>query len=76
MVALRIDQIRPQFKTGEEAAMEAYAQTIDDMTLGAREDRALEFINELPPAQAERVRERWYSMLRCAASVQEARRDD
>ena len=76
MVALRIDQIRPQFKTGEEAAMEAYAQTIDDMTLGAREDRALEFINELPPAQAERVRERWYAMLRCAASVQEARRDD
>lgn len=75
MVAHRIAESRSSFQTGEDAAMEAYAQVIDDMTLAAREEKVMEFLNELPPIQAEAARQWWFSMIRTAASVKEDRRD-
>ncbi len=76
MVAHRIASTREDFETGEEASMEAFASVIDDMTLSSREERVMEFLNDLPPTEAEKARAWWYSMLRMAASVKEERRDE
>ena len=59
----------------EEAGRNAYTRVLDEAVLGANEDRALEFINELPPSQREAVRETWFQLLRLAASNEERIRD-
>ena len=50
-------------------------QIVDDAFLAANENRAMEFIDELPASQREKVREHWFGMLRNAASNAERERD-
>lgn len=57
------------------ASYEAYARLLDDFVLAANEDRAMEFINELPNSQREEVRDMWFGLLRNAASNEERARD-
>ena len=59
----------------QEAARNAYARVLDEAVLGANEERAMEFINELAPSEREQVREMWFDLLRTAASNEERIRD-
>ena len=61
--------------TPSEASSNAYIRVLDEAVLGANEDRAQEFINELPPSEREAVRETWFQLLRQAASNEERIRD-
>lgn len=61
--------------TPPEAARNAYAKVIDDFALGANEDRAMDFIGELPPSQRKAVRSAWMELVRNAASNEERVRD-
>ena len=62
-------------RQAEEASGNAYARLLDDFTLGANEERAMDFINEMKPSQRERIREEWFKLLRHAASNEENVRD-
>jgi hypothetical protein len=57
------------------AAHDAYAKVIDDFALGANEQRAMDFIGELPPSQRDAVRAAWFELVRNAASNEERERD-
>ena len=59
----------------QEAWGNAQSRVIDEMVLGANEDRVNEFLGELPRDQRERARELWFQMLRLAASNEERVRD-
>lgn len=61
--------------TPEEASNNAYARVIDDFTLGANEERVMDFIGEMKPSQREKIREEWFKLLRHAASNEESVRD-
>ena len=61
--------------TPEEASGNAYARLLDDFVLGANEERAMDFIHELPPSIREQVRETWFRVLANAASNEERVRD-
>jgi hypothetical protein len=61
--------------TGEEASEVAYTRVVDDMVLGANEDRFHEFLSELPGSEREAVRKIWFGLLRTAASNAEDDRD-
>ena len=58
-----------------DASDNAYATVIDELFLGANEERVNDFLGELPLSDQERVRSTWFAMLRTAASNQEDCRD-
>ena len=58
-----------------EAVRDAYASVIDDFVNEANESRAMEFISEMPPAEAKRLMPLWLEMVRTSASNQERERD-
>lgn len=62
-------------KTPLEAGGEAYARIMDEMVLGANEERVAEFLGELPPSQQDRIRAHWFGLLRNAGSNEERARD-
>lgn len=57
------------------AAHDAYAQLVDEMALAANEQRAMDFIGELPPSARDEVRRGWLELVRNAASNVERERD-
>ena len=61
--------------TPEEASSNAYARVLDEMVLGANEERFREFLGELKPSERDRVEEIWFGLLRVAASNEERARD-
>ena len=61
--------------THDEASNNAYCRVLDEMVLGANEDRFMEFLSELPPSERPRVKELWFGLLRNAASNEERARD-
>ena len=73
--AQRFEQLEKAGKTPSEASDEAYAELLDQFILAANEERAMEFINELPPSEREGVRARWFAILRNAGSNEEIRRE-
>ena len=73
--AQRFEQLEKAGKTPSEASDEAYAELLDHFILAANEERAMEFINELPPSEREGVRARWFAILRNAGSNEEIRRE-
>lgn len=75
MAALRYVEGLHQGLPANEASERAYALLLDDFVLNANEARAMEFIDELPASQREKVREHWFGMLRNAASNAERERD-
>lgn len=64
-----------QGDTPSEASANAYARLVDDAVLSANEERALDFISELPPSEREKVKDIWFGVLRNAASNEERLRD-
>lgn len=60
--------------TDEVASNAAYCRVLDDAVLAASEERAMDFINELPPSKQEVVREHWFGLLRSAASNEDRER--
>ena len=73
--ALRFEELLGEGKDISEASETAYADLLDGFILSANEERAMEFINELPPSKREAVRERWFGILRNAGTNEEIRRD-
>ena len=69
------DEYRDLGDTEEEASDNAYARLLDELVLGSNEERAMEFIAELPPSKRERIRALWFELLRRAASNEERIRD-
>ena len=61
--------------TAQEASENAYARVLDEMVLGANEERFQEFLGELKPSERERVKDIWFGVLRNAASNEERLRD-
>ena len=78
-VSVRFLQLMEKYKALGDAPFEAsdnsYAEILDDFILGANEERAMEFINELPPSQREAMRGEWFKLLALAASNAERARD-
>ena len=70
-----LQEYRELGDTQEEASGNAYARLLDDFVLGAKEERAMEFVNELPPSIREEVRQTWMGVLVNAASNEERVRD-
>ena len=58
-----------------DAALNAHIKLLDDAVMAANEERAMEFIAELPLNEQAPVREIWFNMLRTAASNEERERD-
>ena len=70
--------IQEQIDAGQEpsvAVHNAYATVIDDFALAANEQRAMDFIGELPPSMRDQVRAGWLELVRNAASNVERERD-
>jgi hypothetical protein len=63
-------------ETPQEASNGAYCQLMDDFVLGANEQRAREFIAELPRSIRDQVEEHWMGLLANAASNAERVRDE
>lgn len=78
-VSVRFLQLFDKYREMGDAAFEAsdnaYTEILDDFILGANEERAMEFINELPPSKREAVRNEWFKLLALAASNHERARD-
>ena len=78
-ISVRFLQLLNEYKEkGQDApasSHDAYAHVMDDFVLGANEERAMEFINELPPSQREDLRRQWFELLRVSASNAEQERD-
>ena len=62
--------------TPTEASNWAYSKLMDDFVLDANEQRAKEFISELPGSIRDQVEEHWMGLLRNAASNAERLRDE
>ena len=78
-VSVRFLQLLEEYKalgdTPSEASDNAYARILDDFVVSANEERAMEFINEMPPSIREEIRGRWFELLRISASNAERARD-
>ena len=79
-VSVRFLQLQEKYEqlgdSASEASDNSYAEILDDFILAANEERAMEFIGELPPSIREKKRAQWFKFLAMAASNAERARDD
>jgi hypothetical protein len=70
-----LEEYQEAGKSRSDASEDSYARIVDEMFLGANEERVDAFCGELPPSMKKRVKDTWLAMLRTAASNLEDFRD-